>query len=776
MEAYEVVVPIIQRDFAQGRQDPRTAQIREQFIAALNDATADADAPPLDLGLIYGFAEEASSAAPPTLTLLDGQQRMTTLFLLHWYVAQRAGVAEDARERLSRFTYETRASARDFCRSLSAAVYDELDRNAAVAKVKDSSWFFRSWMKDPTIRGMLVMLNAIEQLMRECDHNAIWNRLTSATDPPVHFQFLSMKEVGLTDDVYIKMNSRGRQLTDYERFKAWLEHYCEEHDLQPSPVDWQERLDMSWTDLMWKNRRHGATEIDGAYFKILKSLALNFVVSVANAKEVADLVRKVHLHVFLSNTDLARLFGKASMEYSFTVLDRLSEGGLNQVIEAISSVNFFLQYKPLDPFFDDRMTTQSDGAITYPDRVRFYALCRFLTASGGGDWDVSLKRWIRFIRNLTENSNLEYDEYLRAVRSLAELQDGHVLDILGYLSTEQPKGIAGFSRTQVLEEVRKARLVMIEPAWEALLENAENHHFFRGQIRIALDLAVPIGSDEEIPSDFEKYSILTSNVFANELAVDKESLLQRAMLSQADYAVYDGGYRRFGRSSEDWRNYMLSTPERIVVFRSILDRLKPGGELAGLREIIDSADLNDWRERFVRNPRILEKCGSRMIYFGDNGNEIRLLSKTRTSSKNAELRTYDAYLTQLSCTPPDELAPFKASYLDSRSWDDCPEAVVYADWVKICLQYPGSGQVPAYQVQVLVKGGRGFPVLILPRFEKMEVAVWEKKAGWEAAYVCSVPSENETIRLIKELVCGFRIMIEAGGEDESELKLEIANE
>jgi hypothetical protein len=316
---------------------------------------------------------------------------MTTLFLLHWYLAQRSGATEDARERLSRFTYETRDSARDFCRSLAAAAYDDLRTISVVAKIKDSSWFFRSWMRDPTIRGMLVMLNAIERRMMMCDHVSVWNRLISETSPTVSFQFLSMDEVGLTDDVYIKMNSRGRQLTDYERFKAWLEQHCEAHGIRPSPPNWQDRIDMAWTDLMWKNRRIGATEIDGAYFKMLKSLALNHAVSVADAKEVADLVRKVHQHVFLPNTDLARLFGKDSMEHSFTVLDRLSEGGLNQVLEAISSVNFFLKYKLLEPFLDERTTSLGDGGITYPDRVRFYGLCRFLTASGGGDWKLPLR-------------------------------------------------------------------------------------------------------------------------------------------------------------------------------------------------------------------------------------------------------------------------------------------------------------------------------------------------------------------------------------------------
>lgn len=55
---------------------------------------------------------------------LDGQQRLTTLFLLHWYLAQitpdqdlcdRLLTALHRADGLARFTYETRSSSREFC-------------------------------------------------------------------------------------------------------------------------------------------------------------------------------------------------------------------------------------------------------------------------------------------------------------------------------------------------------------------------------------------------------------------------------------------------------------------------------------------------------------------------------------------------------------------------------------------------------------------------------------------------------------------------------------
>ena len=49
---------------------------------------------------------------------LDGQQRLTTLFLLHWYAAKRENIPAGQWEVLKKFSYATRPSARRFCEQL----------------------------------------------------------------------------------------------------------------------------------------------------------------------------------------------------------------------------------------------------------------------------------------------------------------------------------------------------------------------------------------------------------------------------------------------------------------------------------------------------------------------------------------------------------------------------------------------------------------------------------------------------------------------------------
>ena len=103
----KIVIPIIQRDYAQGRQSNEITRVRRRFLDALYDAI---DNNPITLDFIYGDIDEKGVMTP-----LDGQQRLTTLFLLHWYAAKRGKADTQEYEFLNNFSYETRYSARDFC-------------------------------------------------------------------------------------------------------------------------------------------------------------------------------------------------------------------------------------------------------------------------------------------------------------------------------------------------------------------------------------------------------------------------------------------------------------------------------------------------------------------------------------------------------------------------------------------------------------------------------------------------------------------------------------
>ena len=88
VEKYKVKIPIIQRDYAQGRE--RNTGICENFLKALKDNIVSNTT--INLDFIYGNVED------DVFLPLDGQQRLTTLFLLHWYAFVKEGSNQECKK------------------------------------------------------------------------------------------------------------------------------------------------------------------------------------------------------------------------------------------------------------------------------------------------------------------------------------------------------------------------------------------------------------------------------------------------------------------------------------------------------------------------------------------------------------------------------------------------------------------------------------------------------------------------------------------------------
>ena len=83
----KIIIPKIQRDYAQGRD---TAEIiRKHFLHTLREAIEEK---PITLDFIYGDISSDGKFIP-----LDGQQRLTTLFLIHWYASRKENIDKSER-------------------------------------------------------------------------------------------------------------------------------------------------------------------------------------------------------------------------------------------------------------------------------------------------------------------------------------------------------------------------------------------------------------------------------------------------------------------------------------------------------------------------------------------------------------------------------------------------------------------------------------------------------------------------------------------------------
>ena len=100
------------------------------------------------------------------------------------------------------------------------------------------------------------MLDAIDEKFKGTDN--LWQKLTDNT---ITFYFLPIKDMGLTDELYIKMNSRGKPLTLFEHFKAELEREMRAVDEKVCDRIIK-KIDLAWTDLLWNYRDSGNGSAD----------------------------------------------------------------------------------------------------------------------------------------------------------------------------------------------------------------------------------------------------------------------------------------------------------------------------------------------------------------------------------------------------------------------------------------------------------------------------------------------------------------------------------
>jgi hypothetical protein len=636
-----VEIPVIQRDYAQGRK--QSTDVLDGFLKSLRHALRSENEQKLDLDFIYGTFEDGAGRV---LSLLDGQQRMTTLFLLHWYVAMCEGKLEDFRARWtkagrSKFTYATRPSSAEFFDALASAVIaPPTDWNARhsipSARLVDSNWFFLSWRSDPTVKACLTTLDAIAETFGVT--NGMYALLIDEQRPRITFHFLDLERFGLTDDLYIKMNARGKPLTPFENFKAWLVGRVAP---EPWACGFDLALDQRWMDLFWRlaAQRKGEAvgpAVDDLYLRFMYVMAFfdactaikNVYAAPRTELEWIMKLRQARGYIPLRELENHGAFSPSAVKLASLVLDHFS------VSASSADLNTFAQ--ALAPTSD------------YLDLLRLFCVTAWVNRPaaqpGPSGLETERLRWDRVTSNLLSNHRVD-DVYIaclavKGVQALAS-HAGRLYESLAKVA-EHP---SGFSGDQAKEEVRKAQLIVEDSKREALLIEAEAHPYLQGKVGFLITFSTrPDGSFDS--DKFAHYSERARAVLDESVLSSSEHLLERALLSADDYLIARGTSKfsfcqpnagTYRDRSENWLRVIVQPR-----FQNLLD-LVEGDTAAALRNLIESSNCTDWRKYIVSEPKLIAYCGERLIH-RENGGDIYLLSRKRLRGYHAELRSYALFL------------------------------------------------------------------------------------------------------------------------------------
>lgn len=273
IENDNIRIPKIQRDYAQGRKSSKVNEIRKNFVHSLIK-TIKGECKTQELDFVYG--NKRNGAFEP----LDGQQRLTTLFLLHWIL----GVNLKDDNSKSKFTYETRTTSTGFCNELvkhSPEVYIskainlqkkieedvELKTREKKEKIKkvlsevitSYDWFQWLWKFDSSIQSMLVMLDSLYNELGFYPENIDNTKLEEYRNNlnNIKFNFLNLNDFEMSDELFIKMNARGKQLSDFDILKSTLEEEIQIQKKQniiseQTEEQWRSLMDGKWIDFFWQ--------------------------------------------------------------------------------------------------------------------------------------------------------------------------------------------------------------------------------------------------------------------------------------------------------------------------------------------------------------------------------------------------------------------------------------------------------------------------------------------------------------------------------------------
>lgn len=315
----------------------------------------------------------------------------------------------------------------------------------------------------------------------------------------ITFYFLPIRDMGLTDELYIKMNSRGKPLTVFEHFKAELEREIRTLDEKYGQNTAERivgKIDRSWTDLLWKYRSSGSNDADDniiddeflRYFKFVCDIICyrNGQSPQGYSSDIFDL-----LHLYFSADEEKAVANIATLEAFFDCWCKIN--GYDNPTEFLESFMSYThacgkivvdsRYK-ID-VFEDCLHFYSDksGRIRqFPLNriVLLYAITIYLQHQNEVTYSDFVRR-IRIVNNLIQNSEDEVSDRQDRNRIPAILQAVDAIVLTGVIDDSIE---INFNVNQIQEEKKKIEFLTQNPDCTDEVFELEDHNMLKGQIGI----------------------------------------------------------------------------------------------------------------------------------------------------------------------------------------------------------------------------------------------------------------------------------------------------
>lgn len=607
-ENEKIVIPDLQRDYCWGS----TGTLVDDFMLSLYEHFKHSQTENLLMGLIYGYYESVR----PYLQLCDGQQRLTTLYLIMGMICRLTGKSEFRDMLISdfelneddsepRLLYAVRDSSMYFLSDLVCKYFmaEMQDGETPSEVIKAQPWWFSEYSNDPTINSIL---DALDKIKKKIDSFFSLEKNERISDfgqfimDKLEFIYYDMGSRKDGEETFVIINTTGEPLTSTENLKPLVVT----HETTDSK-EWKRRSAI-WEKIdnyFWRNRSDGDDTSDAGMKEFLR-----LVIGVYDIKDenyyqfLAD-----ENYTFPIEQTWSNIGGKSAlvvdcMDELYQIFTMLNEGVKYR--EALAYCSLLSLSNPLKPFSVKK--NLNEYFILLPV-LRFCVKYKDATS-------LDIKRVYTFFENLARYTPIasSNDNILHAIKAIDEMPSSDIISLL--------KVSEKVNSSYVLTPEEKLRLEIYTkyPDHRCEIEDAFNaissHPVLQGRIECLIQWATMDGKFNL--ALFQKYAnvfnvlfqIVNGNLFVSDLTIISIACVEGIMGNPME----SGDKCDFLYRKDQWNDFFCNG-------KSNWEKL--GGYF---KRLIDANDVEAARQKVIEE--WLQKDGSKdsrfynfVKYFKENG-------------------------------------------------------------------------------------------------------------------------------------------------------------
>lgn len=620
---YIIYVPEFQRNYLQG--DDSNESIKYKRDRLLDDIfnCIESQSKSINLGFIYGRVEESYKGK--LFYPYDGQQRLTTLYFLYLLIYFKFNKYDEIDSIKEKLSYQTRISTNRFIESFLSWILDSKEKDNIYNDfwnkdgkdlkgfIMSQDWFMMTeWNYDVSIINMLSIIVEISRRIKENlgDKTGIVNFIDKDENNPFQFDFIYVDDISKSDDLYIKINARGKALSPFENLKSDIDKYWKDED--------KTKLDAEWTEFVWNqldvNDKNKEKSFDNSFYNLLSNIFyLQYLVGLdlqdINDKNLFEIENKYKKGI-VDKEWISEKLCRVSCPMISSFLDAMIGSFKSIKDKQIESVN--RKIFGLGDYQNNNDQNKMERADLFEIFVYYYSVSSLFTEN---DMEFTDKRnllnEIETVTNrIIENQRPYLDSptnLVKALKSVKVLIDNSIKSHGVYkfflsIDNDTKESIRiGLMKEQVEEEILKAKLIDKDSRYVDLFNKGYNELKNKGQLGFIFYLITnnkslsKIGIEDVSYESFEK--TLKQIIFIQNFIIGEFTnyeLLLRAILAKAKGSFF---WER--------RNNLLSFPllnnDRDISLHAFLNCYSSNNPedvkykfnlLDGLREVLNLFDPN----------------------------------------------------------------------------------------------------------------------------------------------------------------------------------------